>query len=175
MSEDKRHRKSRVLEAGVEELHLHNGHTKRDRGRSRTDEIKEESASSSGHSPQDTSMNSASQSPIKHSKLSQSPHTGSETHEEVVGGDVTVKQEPGQPPKLARSSSQKIVSRPPPLFDDYADKTEEARGTFQLLSECAYSSKYIGSTEHGSMDCDCAEEWGKAASTFFSNFGWTNY
>ena len=81
--------------------------------------------------------------------------------EEVVGGEVTVKMEPGQPPKLARSSSQKISSRPVELFTDYASKTEEAKGVFEVIPTCTYSSKSMGATEHG-MDCDCSEEWGKA-------------
>ncbi len=165
MTEDRRQKKSRVLESSVEKLHLEDGRTKRELGKLRTDGIKEESASSNGYSPQDTSMKSASQSPFVQEKASRSPSTAMEKHEEVIGGEVTVKQELGQPPKLSRSTSHKIVSRPPPLFNSHPDKTEEANGTFQIISECSYTSKYIGSTEHDSMDCDCTEEWGKVTST----------
>jgi len=165
MTEDKRQRKSRVSESNVQNLRLENAHTKRELGRLRTDEIKEESASSNSQSPSDKSMNFASQSPTKHEEASQSPFTDSEKHEEVIGGEITVKHEPGQPPKLSRSTSQKIVARPPPLFDNYEDKTKEAREGFEVIPECSYSSRYIGSSEHDSMDCDCAEEWGKDVST----------
>lgn len=165
MTEDKRLKKSRVLDSSVQDAPLENGRTKREPGRLRTDEIKEESASSTSQSPQDTPMKSTPQSPIKYEKASQSPFTGSEKHEEVIGGEITVKEEPGQPPKLSRSTSQKIVARPPPLFDEYKDKTEEAEESFEVIRECSYSSKYIGSSEHDSMDCDCAEEWGKTTPT----------
>ena len=164
MTEDKRARKSRGLETGVEKLNLDNGLSKKDLGKLRTDEIKEESASCNSLSPQDSPMKSASQSPFKQVNASQSPPTKMERHEEIIGGEVTVKQEPGQPPKLSRSTSHKIASRAPPLFQDYPDKTKEAKGTFELISECSYTSKWIGSTEHDSMDCDCAEEWGKTIS-----------
>lgn len=161
MTDDKRGRKSRLSDSSSQKLQLENGHTKREPGRLRTDEIKEESASSNSQSPTDTPMKSASQSPIKVEKPSQSPFGGNEKYEEIVGGEITVKQEPGQPPKLSRSISQKIVARPPPVFDDYEDKIKEARESFEVIPECSYSSKYIGSSEHDSMDCDCAEEWGR--------------
>lgn len=79
---------------------------------------------------------------------------------ELVGGDVTVKTEPGQPLKLARSASQKIAPRPPPLFNDLPDATDDAKSLFMVMDACTYSNKYLGYTEHA-MECDCAEEWGK--------------
>lgn len=165
MTEDKRGRKSRLSDPSGEKLQLENGHTKRAPGRLRTDEIKEESASSDSQSPSDTIMKSSPQSPIKHEKASHSPFTGSDRYEEVVGGEISVKQEPGHPPKLSRSTSQKIVARRPPVFEEYEDKIKEARESFEVIPECSYSSKYIGSSEHDSMDCDCAEEWGMHLST----------
>lgn len=81
-------------------------------------------------------------------------------HEEIVGGDISVKLEPGKAPKLSRSVSQKIMSRPPPLFLDAPDKTDEATSTFQVIPNCMYAAKYLGSTEHA-LECDCAEEWSK--------------
>ena len=157
MTEHKRSKRNGVLESGVEELHLENGHGGDEVGT----EIKEEATNSYASSPRDSTMQSTSQSPVKMDVPTQSPLTGSEKHEEVVGGEVTLKLEPGHPPKLARSSSQRVISKPPPLFRDQLSKTEEAKKTFQVLEQCSYTSKYIGSTEHGSMDCDCAEEWGK--------------
>ncbi|PWY85701.1 hypothetical protein BO94DRAFT_467388 [Aspergillus sclerotioniger CBS 115572] len=78
--------------------------------------------------------------------------------EERVGGDIIVKLEPGQPPKLTRSSSQKVVARPPQFFSHLPDSTAEAEATFDLLDACTYANKFMGYTEHA-MECDCAEEW----------------
>ena len=80
--------------------------------------------------------------------------------EKIVGGDITLKMEPGQPPKLARSSTKKVVAKVPQLFSHLADMTSKACSVFQTITECIYSSKWIGSTEHA-MECDCSEEWGK--------------
>ena len=157
MTEHKQSKKPRGIENGVEGLHLESADTLR---KSRK-EIKEEATSSNRSSPRDALMNPSPQSPMKMELPTQSPSTGSEKHEGIVGGDITVKLEPGHPPKLARSSSHKIISKPAPLFDHLPSKTEESKDTFQVLEQCSYTSKYIGSTEHGSMDCDCAEEWGK--------------
>jgi [histone H3]-lysine36 N-trimethyltransferase len=102
---------------------------------------------------------STSQTPIKRSP--NSPASNEEEREEVVGGDITLKMEPGKAPKLARKASQKVVSRPPPLFLDLPDSTDEAKKTFGVLSECTYGSKLLGTTEHA-LECDCSEEWGKS-------------
>lgn len=83
-----------------------------------------------------------------------------EPAEEKVGGDIVVKQEPGQPPKIARSASQKVVPRPPQLFAHLPDSTKDALATFEQIPECIYANKHMGYTEHA-MDCDCDEEWGK--------------
>lgn len=80
--------------------------------------------------------------------------------EEVIGGDITLKLEPGKPPKLARSSSKKIPTRPPPLFLDHEDVTSEARRTFEVLPDCNYANKYLGTTD-AAYECDCNEVWGK--------------
>ncbi|RMX77507.1 hypothetical protein D0868_16606, partial [Hortaea werneckii] len=77
---------------------------------------------------------------------------------ETVGGEVTLKLEPGKPPKLARTTSRKVERRPPPLFFDHEDKTGEATSSFTVMSECTYANKYLGTTEHA-LECDCAEEW----------------
>ena len=158
MTEHKRSRKPKVLEKRVEELHLENGDSPGSLG----EEMKGVATNTNRSSSRDTSMKSSSQSPIKTDLPTESPSTGSEKHEEVVGGEVTVKLEPGHPPKLARSSSHRVISKLDLLFHDRPSKTEESKHTFQVLEQCSYTSKYIGSTEHGSMDCDCTEEWGKA-------------
>lgn len=111
------------------------------------------------------SMNGRSSPAAKSPSQSQSPVKKDDEHsdelEEKVGGGITVKLEPGQPPKLARSSSQKVVARPPPLFLDLPDSTAEAQSTFELMEACTYANKYMGYTEHA-MECDCAEEWRKS-------------
>ena len=158
MSEDKRSRRNRVLESSVEDLHLENGNSKRAMGGRRREA---NTLSNSPFTPNDTSVASETQSPIKDEKASESPHVGSGKYEENVGGGVTVKEEVGQPLKLSRTTSQKIIARPPPLFDQCSSETEEARSTFDVIPECTYTSKHIGSTEHGSMECDCQEDWGQ--------------
>ena len=154
----------RDLEETIGEMNLKNEYTmEKDRSRSRSNGIKEEETKAQADTLRERSLRSTPQSPVKSSGASQSPHESNMTkseHEETVGGQVTVKLEPGQPPKLARSSSRKVWSRPAALFDDYPSKTEEAKTKFEVIPACIYGSKYMGSTEHG-MDCDCSEEWGK--------------
>lgn len=82
----------------------------------------------------------------------------SSDYEEVVGGDIMVKME-GKTPKLARSASRKIISRPPPLFSDLPDASAEACKTFVRIPNCTFANKYLGTTDHA-LDCDCVEEWG---------------
>ncbi|KAF2742954.1 hypothetical protein M011DRAFT_374476, partial [Sporormia fimetaria CBS 119925] len=78
--------------------------------------------------------------------------------EETVGGDITLTMTPGKAPKLSRTASQKVVSRPPPLYLDLPDATEDAKSTFGVLTECTYGNKYLGTTDHA-LECDCSEEW----------------
>jgi hypothetical protein len=103
---------------------------------------------------------STSQSPVNQQPSTASSPVNSE-HEEVVGGEITLKMEPGKAPKLSRTASQKIVARAPPLFHDLPDSTEDAKSTFTVLSECTYGNKNLGSTEPA-LECDCAEEWGRS-------------
>lgn len=108
---------------------------------------------------------SRSQSPTKRS---QSPASRDGTSDEddnddkqVIGGEVMLKHEPGRRLKLERKASQKIENEPPALFDHYEDATDEAKSTFEVIDSCTYSAKYLGASGEASMDCDCAEEWGK--------------
>ncbi|KAL8710925.1 MAG: hypothetical protein Q9220_004524 [cf. Caloplaca sp. 1 TL-2023] len=100
----------------------------------------------------------ALQSPQKSGVSSHSSTVSTPKNEELIPSAVTLKQEPGEPPKLARSTSQKVTSRAPPLFHQLPSKTEEAKDTFQAIPSCVYSSKAIGATDHA-MDCECNEEW----------------
>lgn len=65
-------------------------------------------------------------------------------------------------PKLSRKSSSKAVSRTPLLFGHLQDVTEESMTSFQVIPDCLYGSKNMGSSEHDALDCDCAEEWRKS-------------
>lgn len=87
--------------------------------------------------------------------------TGMKEEQETIGGDIVVKQEPGQPPKLSRSSSQKVVSRPPQLWSHLPDSTADALASFEQIENCWYANKYMGYTEHA-MECDCTDEWGRS-------------
>lgn len=62
-------------------------------------------------------------------------------------------------PKLSRKPSSKAVSRTPLLFGHLQDVTEESMTSFQVIPDCLYGSKNMGSSEHDALDCDCAEEW----------------
>ncbi|KUL88110.1 hypothetical protein ZTR_04036 [Talaromyces verruculosus] len=126
-----------------------------------TDRIKKAST------PANASSSSSSLSPaIKTPGQSDSPlkmeadsdENMSDLKTSSIGGDITLKQEPGKPPKLARSSSQKVIARPPQLFSHLPDSVNEARQTFEVINDCIYGSKYMGHTEHA-MECDCSEEW----------------
>ncbi len=66
--------------------------------------------------------------------------------------------------KLSRKPLQKMSRSPPPLFDHLPDSTEDACQTFQVISDCLYGSKNMGSSDHDALDCDCAEDWRKLLS-----------
>lgn len=101
---------------------------------------------------------SRSQSPALKKQESEASSPASSLHEETLGGDITLMAEPGKAPKLSRTASQKIISRPPPLFLDLPDSTEAAKETFVVLPECTYANKHIGTTDPA-LECDCGEEW----------------
>lgn len=113
-------------------------------------------------SPAKAESKSASHSPTNPRDTSSSPTGHQSGTEQTIGADISVKMEPGQPPKLARTSSQKVIVRPTPLFDDLPDMTAAAKNSFQVIAQCIYAAKYLGTTEHA-MECDCAEEWGKTS------------
>jgi len=120
-----------------------------------------------GHTPTPMYMparlksRSKSQSPFKPlpSDASSSPDDA-DAHE-VLGGEITLKMEPGKAPKLSRTATHKIASRPATLFLDVPDATAEAISTFEVLPECTYANKHLGTTDHA-LECDCTEEWGKS-------------
>ncbi|MBE7179992.1 MAG: hypothetical protein INR71_02095 [Terriglobus roseus] len=103
---------------------------------------------------------SASHSPVKQQSQPQTPLEGAGAVE-TIGGDITLKMEPGKGPKLSRSHSQKVIAKPPTLYLDEPDKTPEACSDFLVIQDCIYSNKHIGTTE-AALDCDCDDEWGES-------------
>lgn len=123
---------------------------------SATPTTKEPNGFSSG-SRRGSQDESTSKSTSRH--ITPSPTKNEDEVEQKVGGEITLKIEPGQPPKLTRKSSRKIVPRTPQLFNDLPDSTDEATSTFEVMESCTYTNKYMGATDHA-IDCDCPEEWG---------------
>lgn len=62
-------------------------------------------------------------------------------------------------PKLTRKSSNKAPTRAAPLYDSLPNVTSKACEAFQVIPDCLYGSKNLGSTDNDSFDCDCREEW----------------
>lgn len=110
-------------------------------------------------SPRKLARTTSAHTPSKLSSIPQSPAIKPET-EEMVGGDIMVKVEPGKAPKLSRSSSKKIPARAMQKFFDLPDASSDACRSFEKLKACTYANKYMGLTD-AAYDCDCAEEWGK--------------
>lgn len=65
-------------------------------------------------------------------------------------------------PKSSKKSSSKARLRSPPLFDHLPDATEESMKAFQIINDCLYGSKNMGSSDNDALDCDCAAEWRKS-------------
>jgi len=107
-----------------------------------------------------------SRKPLKYAESPRNPSSSTQSpaprtqKEEVVGGDILVKMEPGDAPKLTRKQSQKVPARPKQLFTHLEDATSDATKSFEVLRDCHYAAKYMGYTEPP-LECDCSEEWGK--------------
>ncbi|KAK4633254.1 Histone-lysine N-methyltransferase, H3 lysine-36 specific [Fulvia fulva] len=127
-------------------------------------ERSEDNASAAGGDDSDSSAppttKRSSRSPTKQKRASGSPAVKLE-EEETVGGEVTLKLEPGKPPKLARTTSHRVEKRAPQLFTEHEDALPEALNFFERLPECSYANRYLGGTEPA-LECDCAEEWDPA-------------
>jgi hypothetical protein len=121
-------------------------------------------------SPTPQPTKSESRPLVKLQSASQTPKSEYDEGEDVVGGQITVTVELGKAPKLLRKASQKIIARPAPLFDHLPDVTSEAIEAFQIIEDCMYGSKGMGSSEHDALDCDCSEEWSRCSTQ--PKFGW---
>ncbi len=65
-----------------------------------------------------------------------------------------------KPAKASRKASQP-PPRDPMLYGALPDMTTDSCETFQVIPDCLYGSKHLGSTDHDSFDCDCSQEWRK--------------
>lgn len=62
-------------------------------------------------------------------------------------------------PRSTRKSSHKTVEPEYQLFDHLPNVTDDSCKGFQVIRDCLYGSKHLGSTDHDALDCDCADEW----------------
>lgn len=159
MSDPRKVKKEEDIETEIKDLHL--DHARNHLGQERLPSRGLKQADSNGSRSPPANVKSRSSSDESGETEDLGIPYEPQGHEAVLRGEVTLKREPGQPPKLSRSTSHKVIAGPAQLYNDYPDKTKEAQATFTVLEECLYSSKYIGSTEHDSMECDCSEEWGE--------------
>lgn len=102
---------------------------------------------------QDEVISTRSATPTMKNEKSGSPEAGDSEFEEH--------KERAKAPKLFRKGSSKMVFQPPPLFDHLEDATAEATSSFQVIRDCIYGSKYMGSADHDALGCDCNEEYRK--------------
>ncbi|OHW90016.1 histone-lysine n-h3 lysine-36 specific [Colletotrichum incanum] len=79
--------------------------------------------------------------------------------EHTTNGDGVSTPGGTQRAKSSRKASQKPVKRETPLFHDLPDVTEQSCTTFQVIPDCLYGSKHMGSTDNDALDCDCRSEW----------------
>lgn len=77
-----------------------------------------------------------------------------------------------QASKLPRKASQKPAGMAVKLFDQLPDATEEACTHFQVINDCLYGSKHMGSTDIDALDCDCNEEWRRFSVPFLILLTW---
>lgn len=79
--------------------------------------------------------------------------------------DVSTPDTSSAAPRPNRKSSAKASRSATPssrpnrtLFDQLPDATTEATSQFQVIANCLYGSKNMGSSDNDAFDCDCAEE-----------------
>jgi histone-lysine N-methyltransferase SETD2 len=92
------------------------------------------------------------------SKSQNGSNTPIEAGDRETGNSTPIKLESTRPPKSSRSAMRKLNSRPYTLFLDEPDRYDEATAPFQVIDDCIYANKYIGTTEPA-LECECIEEW----------------
>jgi histone-lysine N-methyltransferase SETD2 len=123
--------------------------------------VKQERSASTSGSATPKGIKRQHPSPVKDENMAQFPSIKTE----VVGGDVELRLDADERPRLVRKQSHKIARRSPELFTDTPDATSLATSTFSILQECVYANKQLGTTEHA-LECECAEEWGRYQITY---------
>ncbi|TQS39174.1 hypothetical protein Golomagni_00305 [Golovinomyces magnicellulatus] len=99
---------------------------------------------------------SRSHSPIIKTNASQTPEYENNENIESKIANVNAPEKASKLPRIFKKGS----TRTTPLLHDLPDVTDEAVSSFQLIKECIYGSKYMGSSgDHDALDCDCSEEW----------------
>ncbi|RKF78993.1 Histone-lysine N-methyltransferase, H3 lysine-36 specific [Golovinomyces cichoracearum] len=99
---------------------------------------------------------SRSQSPIIKKNTSQSPDLEKNETIESKIKDFSAPERTSKLPRIFQRGS----TRTTPLLHDLPDVMDEAVSSFQVIKECIYGSKYMGSSgDHDALDCDCSEEW----------------
>lgn len=172
MADDTREVQPEAVNAALGEMKLEQGMEAQDFSNGTNGYISTPTEIRGSHSNTPGPVNSPSQTPSRNQSTSQTPTSEDAEDEETIGGDITVTVEPGKAPKLSRKSSQKVIPRPPPLFNDLPDATEEAASVFQVIKDCIYGAKHMGASDHDALDCDCPEEYSKSTNTLqgFSSF-----
>lgn len=130
--EDEEHTTGKMGEIKLEEVEVNGAHMKKER-------------SASIPTPSDS----------KHG--SESP-TGSQNGIKSRSGSADTPSST-RPSVLSKKGSQKVVAREPTLFSHLPDVTLESHSHFQLIPDCLYGSRHLGSTDNDSLDCECREEW----------------
>ncbi|KAK1975545.1 SET domain-containing protein [Colletotrichum cereale] len=101
----------------------------------------------------------ASKTPSQNKSNEGSRTTSLSPGKDTTNGDGISTPGGTQRPKLSRKASQKPIKRETPLFHDLPDVTEQSCTTFQVIPDCLYGSKHMGSTDNDALDCDCRSEW----------------
>ena len=70
---------------------------------------------------------------------------------------------PTPPSDENQASPTAAGPRPPQLFGHLPDDTPTATSSFEVISECIYGNKSMGSSDQEALGCECSEEWGELA------------
>ncbi|KAI1410143.1 hypothetical protein F5Y13DRAFT_77543 [Hypoxylon sp. FL1857] len=106
-----------------------------------------------------TTIKKESESTASSPNASKDSRSGSLSPDDQKARSDSASTPDGHPPKLTRKSSHKVAVQPVQLYNDLPDVTSESCSHFQLIPDCLYGSKSLGSTDHDALDCDCSEEW----------------
>lgn len=73
--------------------------------------------------------------------------------------DTATPETPQAVPSRSRKQTKNIVIKHAAVYSHLPDATEESCNSFQVINECLYGSKYMGSSDTDTLDCECAEDW----------------